>query len=127
MEKSRPSILVILAHRILIKLERLKGPMNENPFPIRRIKQQEILKILPPTDLEISNLQKYFEAGVTITAKLATVWDSSPVSTNQKIQKLVFQEGVSYNHKNGPFRTNKVNLVFAAIPQLNNVSVSDIT
>ena len=69
------------------KIKNFARVINSNPS---RFVEAIILKNLPPTDLEISNLQKYFEAGITISTKLATVWDSSPVGTKEKIQKLIF-------------------------------------
>ena len=103
------------------KIKNFARVINSNPS---RFVEAIIFKNLPPADLEISNLQIYFEAGITISTKLATVGDSSPVGTKEKIQKLIFPEGVTYNHQNGTFRTSKVNLVFEAIPQLNSISGS---
>lgn len=62
---------------------------------------------------------------MTLSTKLATVGASNEVLVKGKMQKLVFPEGVSYNHKNGAFLTMKVNEVFVAIPRLNCIPEED--
>jgi hypothetical protein len=72
-----------------------------------------------------TNLKEYFGWMITLSTKLAMVWDSNEVPVKEKVQKLMLPEGVSYNYKNGVFLTTKVNEVFAAIPQLNCISEDD--
>ena len=69
-----------------------------------------------------SNLDSVVESAVTYSLKLATEWRSSPVKLKEKLQKLVFPEGVAYNTKTGAFRTEKVNSVFAPNASLNSLS-----
>ena len=42
----------------------------------------------------------------------------SPVSVKEKIQELIFPDGILYNHKNQAFRTEKINEVFLHIASL---------
>ena len=65
----------------------------------------------------ISNLKKSIEEGVAFSSKLATVWTSSPVAQKEKLQKLIFPEGVIYSKKTGAFRTMKVNSFFVLIAE----------
>ena len=64
---------------------------------------------------QISNLKKSIEEGVTFSTKLAPLWTSSPVSKKEKLQKLLFPEGIIYSKKNEAFRTEKVNTFFALV------------
>ena len=62
---------------------------------------------------------------INISLELPLVWDSSEVGAKDKLQKMVFPDGISYFHKNGIFLTDKVNEVFKPIPRLNCISESD--
>jgi DNA invertase Pin-like site-specific DNA recombinase len=88
----------------------------------QRTKIQEEISNL---DIENSNLKTYFEWGMTISTKLATTWHSSDVPTKEKLQKLIFPEGVTYNREKEQFLTSKVNLVFAPIAALNSITGGD--
>jgi hypothetical protein len=46
---------------------------------------------------------------------LLQVWHSSPVAVREKLQKLIFPDGIYYNKQKMAFRTEKVNSIFAAI------------
>jgi len=43
----------------------------------------------------------------------------------EKLQKLIFPEGIRFYHKKGTFLTEKINEVFAPIQLLNCISESD--
>ncbi len=65
-----------------------------------------------------SNLSEYYFSALQFSLKLPTVWASSTVSVKEKIQNLIFPEGVVYNYQNDTFRTEKVNEVFYHISSL---------
>ena len=67
---------------------------------------------------DCSNLSDYYISALDFSSKLPTVWDLSPVSVKEKIQELIFPDGILYNHKNQSFRTEKVNEVFLHIASL---------
>jgi hypothetical protein len=46
------------------------------------------------------------------------MWLSSDYDDKQKLQRLIFPEGILYNKKKDPVRTLRVNSLFAPIPQL---------
>jgi site-specific DNA recombinase len=52
------------------------------------------------------------------SSELNIAWRSSEVSIKENIQKLIFPEGIYYNHKNHSFRTTKINSIFSCIAQL---------
>jgi len=59
-----------------------------------------------------SNLRVYFKTAQMVSSKLATAWTSGAISTKEKLQKLVFAEGIVYDFKNEAFRTEKVDGYF---------------
>ena len=81
-----------------------------------------ILKSLETTQSGSSNLNEMFAKVINLSSKLTATWDSSDVNAKEKLQKLVFPEGIIYNCKKRVFRTEKVNEVFHRIALLNNVS-----
>lgn len=84
--------------------------------------KQEILASLQNTSVSSSNLEKYLEKVSSFSSKLATAWTFSPVKEKEKLQNLVFPEGISYCTKNEAFLTPKVNSVFQLNADLNSVS-----
>jgi site-specific DNA recombinase len=71
--------------------------------------EYEIKKVLEKLTPQISNLKKSIEESMAFSSMLATVWTSSPVSTKEKLQKLVFPQGIIYSKRYEAFRTEKVN------------------
>ncbi|MFM2226512.1 MAG: hypothetical protein RJA07_2714 [Bacteroidota bacterium] len=65
----------------------------------------------------ISNLQNNLETALNFSTQLSTAWSSANYTTKEKLQKLIFPEGVYYNRQNHTFRTTKINLVFTQIAQ----------
>ena len=57
-----------------------------------------------------------------ISMKLPSLWASGDINQKENLQKLVFPNGVTYDRKNGAFRTEKVNEVFRCIAAMNSVS-----
>jgi site-specific DNA recombinase len=87
--------------------------------------KKQILDNLASSNIESSNLKEAFEWAINISLELPQVWHSSEVGAKEKLQKMVFPEGISYFHKNGTFLTEKVNEVFEPIPRLNSITESD--
>lgn len=85
----------------------------------------ETHEVLATLDVENSNLKTYFEWGITLSSQLATRWDSSPMPAKEKLQKLIFPEGVTYNREKGAFLTSKINVLFAPIACLNSITGGD--
>lgn len=70
-------------------------------FYVRYNKEREEIKeVLERPTPHISNLKRSIEEGVTFSTNLARVWTSSPVSKKEKLQKLLFPEGIIYSKKN---------------------------
>lgn len=77
--------------------------------------REEIQEVIQKQVPQISNLKKSIEEALTFSSKLATVWTSSPVSTKEKLQKLVFPEGIIFSKEKEAFRTEKVNSFFQLV------------
>lgn len=73
---------------------------------------------LAATSFDSSNLDSIIKKGMSLAENLSQLWVSADFSNKQKLQRLVFPEGIRYNKKNSTVRTEKVNSLFAAIPLL---------
>ena len=60
----------------------------------------------------MSNLENSMEKALSISSKLTSLWASSDYGRKQKLQNLIFPEGIVYNRKNDECRTLRVNNVF---------------
>lgn len=67
---------------------------------------------------EASNPEKAIELAIHLATKLNTVWDSSDYFQKQKLQNLVFPEGITYNRKNDECRTIRTNSAFLSTAKL---------
>ena len=60
----------------------------------------------------ISNLDSKIEYSSNIGKNISKTWSSGDLSVQDKIQKLVFPEGLVIDPKNREYRTTKVNSIF---------------
>ena len=67
--------------------------------------EQEIKK----SCLNSSNLENYINQSLKLLANLNNIWVSGNYHLKQKLQKLLFPEGIVYDRKNDRVRTSKVN------------------
>ncbi len=58
------------------------------------------------------------DGAIGLSVRLATEWLSSDIDRKEKLQKLMFPDGIVYDKKNGVFRTDRVNSVFELIASL---------
>ena len=66
-----------------------------------------------------SNLEEFVDTSLEIICNLGLWWQDGDYETRQKLQYLMFPEGISYNKKNDECRTERINsLLFL----LNNIS-----
>lgn len=75
----------------------------------------------------VSNLDKCIETAIHFSAKLPSMWTMGGYETKQKLQYLLFPEGIVYNKKNDCCRTLRVNTVFSYIAGLSSLSGKKIT
>ena len=60
-------------------------------------------------NIKSSNLTNKIEAALNITMNIGNSWQKSDYNTKQKIQQLVYPEGISYNKENDECRTIRTN------------------
>ena len=80
--------------------------------------QQEIEKQLAQSGTQVSNLEKCIDTTMTYASKLNTMWNAGDYNKKQRLQFLLFPEGMSYNRIKDECRTKRVNTVFLYISQL---------
>ena len=65
-----------------------------------------------------SNLDECVNEALDHALNLRTAWGKSDYKEKQRMQFLVFPEGLFYSKKEDTVRTNRINSVFACIAQL---------
>lgn len=80
--------------------------------------RREIEAKLVQSDSRVSNLEKLVEKVLHYATKLTYLWDLGGYAERQRIQFLVFPEGMTYNRKKDECRTPRVNSVFLYIAEL---------
>ncbi len=83
-----------------------------------RARQLEITQEMSKTENAISNPAEAIEKAVQIASNLPDLWASYQVGQKERLQKLLFPDGIIYDRQTGSFRTSKVNVVFATIAGL---------
>ena len=62
--------------------------------------------------MNLSNLASYIEDAIRIACNLSSYWNMSDFETSQKIQKMVFPNGVKWDKENRAYLTEFGNLFF---------------
>jgi len=89
----------------------------------RLIKEKEAIQALIENSMiKSSNLERCVEWTVEICSKLNTLWTFEDFENSERLQRIVFPEGITYDWENRRFRTSRVNSFFLPIPQLKVVS-----
>ncbi len=83
--------------------------------------RMELAKQLSKSGETISNPEVAIGKAVELSSELATVWDSGGFRDKEKLQKLLFPEGIVFDRKIGAFRTTKVNSIFQLIASLQSI------
>lgn len=66
----------------------------------------------------ISNPEEVINQAISLSSNLDMVWRSSNTGAKEKLQTLVFPDGIIYDRQNEAFRTPKVNYIFTRIAHL---------
>ncbi len=77
-------------------------------------------KLLQSND-RVSNLEQLIEKALGYAAKLKSLWDIGGYHEKQRIQFLVFPEGMTYSRKKDECRTPRVNSALLYIAELTRV------
>ena len=76
---------------------------------------------LENNSIDSSNLNKVIKKGLFLAKNLSQIWITADFTEKQKLQRLVFPEGILYSKENDTVRTPKINALFAEIPLLKRV------
>lgn len=86
-------------------------------------KEQEALKLeIGQAEFDSSNLEKAIDKGIEVMRKPAQLWRSSDYDDKQRLQYLIFPEGIRYNKEKREVRTPRINTLFSLISSLSMVS-----
>ncbi len=95
------------------------GEMNKETFDKFHAKYREeldqILKEMNYSQKTISNNENVITQAINLCNNLHEMWASGNIRLRERLQRLVFPDGIVYDKENRVFRTNKVNSVFASI------------
>lgn len=80
--------------------------------------RREIETQLLQSDSRVSNLENLVEKVLHYATKLTSLWDLGGYTERQRIQFLIFPEGMTYNRKKDECRSPRVNSVFLYIAEL---------
>lgn len=80
--------------------------------------KQENVRLLTASAIQISNLCESLHEVAQLCLKITRLWLKGSINLKEKLQKMVFPEGIVYDRQNGAFRTPKINSVIAEIARL---------
>ena len=78
-------------------------------------KKQEYLQ---KSSFDLSNLEKAVDLAIDYSSNLPLLWRSGDIETKRRVQRMVFPDGILFDHKNDSYRTLRVNSVFNVIPTI---------
>lgn len=112
-----------------IQIRFATGKIDEDTFNVAMsefTKRKASLKAqIEENDLNLSNLEKRVEDVVAICSQLGTLWAASDLETCQKIQSLVFPDGIMWDKEKGTYLTIRENSVFSIFRKISKVYESE--
>ena len=83
-----------------------------------RIKEEiaRSTKLIDTANFDSSNLENAVNNCLGIAQNISSSWVSASFENKQRLQNLIFPEGILYNKKNNEVRTLSTNTLFEAIP-----------
>ena len=72
----------------------------------------EIERGLEESNKNLSNLQKYIDEAIAMSCQLGTLWQNGDFSSRQKLQNLLFPNGIYFDKNTDNYRTETENEVF---------------
>ncbi len=80
--------------------------------------KEESVRLLAASAVQISNLCESLHEVAKLCLKITRLWLKGGIKFKEKLQKLVFPEGIVYDREIGAFRTPIINSVIAEIARL---------
>ncbi len=122
--------LLISLNKVEAKLKKIRerfglGNINQEIYSELNEKFQaeksELNRQLENGDFKISNLENYINFSVKFCSNINKIWELNDYETKQKLQHLIFPQGIIYERANHTYRTEKINEVFLYISNLTTV------
>ncbi len=101
--------------------EEIKMDLYEKFIAKFKVEEAEIKEQMQGCPISNSTLEKYINRTIELFTELPTVWASSDYIGKQRLQKLIFGEGIYYNKQKDQTRTTKINAVFSVIASLQGI------
>ena len=76
-----------------------------------KMEKDEIIREIEVASFDSSNLENYIQNSLELFSNINDVWGSSDFSAKQKLQKVLFPEGIWYDRQKDKVRTTRVNSV----------------
>lgn len=86
------------------------------------LESQQIEIEMAKSTNRVSNLEKCIEMAIQFSAKLPSMWGLDEYESKQKLQYLLFPQGIVYDKKSDHSRTTSVNAVFGYIAAISSLS-----
>lgn len=100
------------------------GKETYDKFTARYKKEQaEITTEMEKCHVMSSNHKDTIKKALEFACNLLNVWKMGSIRIKEKLQKLIFPEGLAYDRENGVFRTNTINSLIAVIARLSGDSL----
>ena len=80
--------------------------------------KREIEAEIEKQPLKKSNLNKYMDFAISTACNLSSLWEKGDYEMKQKLQFMLFPEGIYYNKQKDESRTERVNSVFVLLCSL---------
>jgi hypothetical protein len=81
-------------------------------------KLSELNQKLQELNVDLSNLDNKLEKAVKILGNISKIWGSGSIGVKQKIQNLIFPNGIVIDPKNREYRTSNIQVIFQIILDL---------
>ena len=113
----------------IIRLEErfIEEEINAELYNKYIVKYTDELKEIEPQLLKasnkVSNLEECIDTAINFAVNLPSRWLSADYYTKQRLQFLVFPEGISYDRANDKCRTKRINSVFSYIAYLKQLTL----
>ena len=103
----------------------VKDEMNKEAFDKFYLRfateRKNIVDELAKVAQVISNPDEAFDKAINFSLELALRWRSADIKDKEKLQKLLFPDGIVFDQKNRVFRTERVNVIFLLLSSLQSI------
>jgi site-specific DNA recombinase len=126
-QEGKAKTIKVLKSKILSIEERyVDGELDKELYQKYRQKhEQEIREMeaeMSNSNISSSNLELAVKKGISISRNLSQLWLASDYSDKQRLQYLIYPDGIWYNKQTNTVRTPRINSIFSAIACLSRVS-----